>query len=79
MEAPNRPNCDEARGRSWAQMASFWDREYTEFEVAKFVTVFQCRQCCTELTQHLTRQCEMCEELRVPPNNQGWNRVSGDN
>jgi hypothetical protein len=47
--------------------------------VAKFVTVFQCRQCCTELTQHLTRQCEMCEELRVPPNNQGWNRVSGDN
>lgn len=74
-QAQNRPRAS----TSCAQMASFWNREYTEFEKANFVTVFRCRQCCTEeLTHHLTKQCEMCEELRVPPNNKGWTRTSTD-
>ena len=50
-------------------MVSVYDREYIEFEAGQFVTVFQCRPCSTELKQHETRQCEMCEEVRVTPNN----------
>ena len=112
-----------------AQMASFYDREYTDFERANFVTVWHCPAGRT-VSVHATRHCgrlrgarasvcerfacvctcvrvcaracaclrcvrtadasacltgaracthtDMCEEVRVPPNDKGWNRVSSD-
>ena len=61
-----------------AQMVSFYDREYIEFEAGQFVTVFQCRPCSTELKQHETRQCEMCEGVCMPQKKLRWIRVSSD-
>jgi len=57
-------------------MASFYDREYTDFEKANFVTVYQCPASNSE--QYEKRHCELCEAVLVPPRTKDWNRVSSD-
>jgi len=61
--------------RQTPQMASFYDREYTDFERANFVKAFHCP---SSSEQYETRHCEHCEAVLVPPRTKDWNRVSSD-
>jgi hypothetical protein len=68
--AVRRPPCP-----SCSHMASFYDREYTEFEKANFERVFRCR---ASNGQYNERHCDKCEAVLVPPRTRSWNRVSSD-
>jgi len=57
-------------------MASFYDREYTDFEKANFEQVFRCR---ASREQYDVRHCDLCEAVLIPPRTRAWNRVSSDN
>jgi hypothetical protein len=59
-----------------SHMATFYDREYTDFEKANFVTAFQCPKSWGVL--HEQRHCDLCQPVKVPPRTKEWNRISSD-